>query len=262
MLLGFDRHDVRMAFNLARLGVRDRFLGSTLGLVWVIFNPVLMFGIFTFVFGFVFQSKLPGAETSLTFVVWLISGYGPWLAISEGLTYGTASVVSNSGIIKNLPFKTELLPIVGVLMGLIPLAVALVFLIVLLWVEGSMPSLPWLIIPFAIVFQVLFISGLGLFLAALNVFVRDVFLVLPNVLLLVLFASPIFYPIEAFPSVIRPLVLFNPFYVLTEAYRAPLIRYSLPPLWTLVYLVILAVLVFWAGLGFFRRLKSFFDSRL
>src|SRR2546427_562767 len=160
MLLGFDRHDVRMAFNLARLGVRDRFLGSTLGLVWVIFNPVLMFGIFT------------------------------------------------------------------------------------------------------IVFQVLFISGLGLFLAALNVFVRDVFLVLPNVLLLVLFASPIFYPIEAFPSVIRPLVLFNPFYVVTEAYRAPLIRHSLPLLWTLVYLVILAVLVFWAGLGFFRRLKSFFDSRL
>ncbi len=70
---------------------------------------MIMLGIFTFVFGYVFKSKLPGAETSLSYVIWLISGYGPWLAISDGISSGTSAITGNSGLVKNLSFKTELL---------------------------------------------------------------------------------------------------------------------------------------------------------
>ena len=81
---GFDRRDATMLANLYRMSLSDRFLGSTFGAAWAILSPLLLLGIFTFVFTFVFPSRLPGREGTLPFVIWLISGYGPWLAVSEG----------------------------------------------------------------------------------------------------------------------------------------------------------------------------------
>lgn len=262
MVIGFDRRDAKMGLGLFRMMLRDRFLGSALGLVWAVANPLLMLGIFTFVFGFVFHSRLPGATTSISYMIWLISGYAPWLAISEGLTSSAQSVAGNSGIIKNLAFKTELLPIASVLTGLVPLGVGLVFLLALLAAVGSAPSWPWLVVPLGVMLQFLLLAGLGLILSAVTVFVRDVAMALPNLLLLVLFASPIFYSLDAFPAVLRPFAQVNPFYVLTEMYRAPLVEHTLPSPSSIAYLAVLSVLLFWAGLVFFRRLKAHFDSRL
>ena len=60
--LGFDRNDLRLGVNFARIMLRDRFLGSTLGRVWAVLNPALMMVLFCFVFGVVFKSKLPGSD--------------------------------------------------------------------------------------------------------------------------------------------------------------------------------------------------------
>ena len=105
-------------------------------------------------------------------------------------------------------------------------------------------------------------SALGLFLAALNVFVRDTALALPNVLTLLLFASPIFYPISAFPAGVGKVLQFNPFYVIAACFRAPILDGVLPPLWMLAYMAVVGAAIFIAGLRWFRRLKSFFDARL
>lgn len=262
MIFSLNRQDVRMAWNLFRMTLRDRFLGSSLGMLWAWTSPALMLGIFIFAFGFVFKAKLPGAETSLTYVIWLISGYGPWLAISEGLAASTTSVVANAGMIKNLPMKTELLPMAGALTGIVPLVVAIILNVALMGASGTTPSWSWILIPFAVLVQFMLVAGIGLFLAALNVFVRDVALVLPNALLILLFASPIFYQLEQFPPVMRTISQFNPFYALTEAYRQPLLYGQVPPLWQLIYVLCLTVMLFMLGLVFFRRLKSHFDSRL
>jgi lipopolysaccharide transport system permease protein len=260
--LVFGRNDLRMGWNLFQIALRDRFIGSGLGLVWAIANPAMLLTIFTFVFGFVFQPRLPGAKTSLSFVVWLVSGYGPWLAISEGLATSTSSLTANAGLIKNLVFKRALLPMVGTMMGLVPLAVATIYLVGLLAFERRTPNASWLILPVVTVLQFFVIAGIGLVLAGINVFVRDTALVLPNVLTLLLFASPIFYPVASFPRAVQTAVQLNPFYVIAEGYRDPVINGVLPPLWSLVYLAALAAVLFLAGLAFFRRLEPHFDARL
>ena len=191
-LAGFDRRDFSMLLNLFRMSLSDRFLGSALGLVWAVLSPLLLLGIFCFVFTFVFPSRLAGREGSLPFVIWLISGYGPWLALNEGLNSATVSVIGNAGIVKNIVFKSELLPMVGSLLGLVPLVVSFALILVLQITAGELPNIAWLSLPFVIVLQFVFVSGIGLFLGALNVFVRDTALVLPNLLTLILFASPIF----------------------------------------------------------------------
>jgi lipopolysaccharide transport system permease protein len=227
-----------------------------------VLSPLLLMGIFTFVFTFVFPGRLPGRTDSLSYVIWLLSGYGPWLAISDGLSASTISVVSNAGVVKNIAFRSEILPVVGALTGLLPLGVALVVIAGLQLAAGEMPAPAVLSLPFVLVLEVAFVSGVGLFLAALNVFVRDTALALPNVLTLLLFASPIFYPLSAYPTWLAAILQFNPFYVIATCFRAPILEGSLPPLWMLAYLTGVSALIVFCGLLWFRRLKSFFDARL
>lgn len=261
-LAGFDRRDYGMLISLFRMTLGDRFLGSSLGLMWAVLSPLLLMGIFIFVFTFVFPSRLPGRDGALPFVIWLISGYGPWLALSEGLSSATSSVTSSAGIVKNIAFKSELLPVVGSMLGLVPLTVGLVLVLLLKIISGEGLSWALLVLPVVILLQLLFVSGIGLFLAALNVFVRDTSLALPSVLTILLFASPIFYPLSAYPPVAQAVLIFNPFYVLAECYRAPILSGSLPPLWMIVYLALVSCALVVSGLWWFRRLKSFFDTRL
>lgn len=261
-LAGFDRRDYGMLMNLFRMSLSDRFLGSGLGLAWAILGPLSLMGIFVFVFTFVFPSRLPNQEGALPFVIWLISGYAPWLCFSEGLSSATSSVVGNSGIVKNVAFKAELLPVVGAMMGLVPLGVGLVIVFALQLLSGKGVSPAIALLPAAIFLQLVFVSGLGMFLAALNVFVRDTALALPSILTLILFASPIFYPLTAYPEWVRGVLALNPFYIVAECFRAPLIRGELPPFWMLAYLCLVSAATLVGGLWWFRRLKSFFDTRL
>ncbi|MBF9231985.1 ABC transporter permease [Microvirga alba] len=262
VLAGFDRRDLGMMVSLTRMSLTDRYLGSALGLAWAVLSPLAMLGIFCFVFTYVFPGRLPGREGTLPFLIWLISGYGPWLSISEGLGTATGSVVGNAGIVKNIAFKSELLPIVSAITGLVPLVVAFGLIVVLQAFGGIWPSPALIALPIAIILQIVFVSGLGLFLGALNVFVRDTALILPNVLTIILFASPIFYPLSAYPKGAQAVLVYNPFYVLAECYRQPILEGALPHLWTLGYMTVISVAVFLGGLWWFRRLKSFFDTRL
>jgi lipopolysaccharide transport system permease protein len=259
---GFDRRDYGMTINLFRMTLGDRFLGSALGMAWAILSPLLLMATFVFVFTFVFPGRLPGREGTLPFIIWLLSGYAPWLALTEGLSAATSSVTSSAGIVKNIAFKSELLPIVGTMLGLVPLAVGLVVILILQIGSGEGLSAATAILPLSIVLQLVFVAGLGLFLSALQVFVRDTALALPSVLTILLFASPIFYPISAYPAPIQAILIFNPFYVIAECYRAPLLTGSFPPLWMLASLTLVSTVLVSAGLWWFRRLKSFFDTRL
>jgi len=261
-VLGFEWRDARFALSYVKMMFRDKFVGSSLGIVWAVASPILMLGIFTFVFGFVFRSKLPGAETSLSYVIWLISGYGPWLAISEGINASASSVLGNAQLIKNIKMKPELLAISGAAMGSVPLAVAIVYLIALLVVSGSEPHLSWLLIPVIVMVQFLIVAGIGMACAAFAVFWRDIIHIMPNLLMIIMFSTPIFYPMAAMPEIVQSVSGFNPIYILSEWYRQPLLNHTYPPIWTFIYLLVISLGVFVAGLFVFRRLKPYFESRL
>ena len=261
-VLGFESRDVQLTLNFFRAGVRDKYLGTSLGSVWGIANPLLMLTIFTFVFGYVFKLRLPGAETTLGYAIWLISGYGPWIAVHEAIMASATSVTSAAGIVKNLAFKVEVLPIAGALTGLLPLLVSLVFLLVLLVASGNPPTWHVVLLPLIIATQFLFVIAVGFLLAAVTVFFRDFAFALPNLLMVVLFASPIFYPVESMPRIVQAVSRFNPFYILAESYRAVLLYHKVPDLLALTYLVLLAMAVGLATLRVFRRLRGYFEAAL
>lgn len=261
-LLGFDRRDASTIWNFFRMFLRDRFLGSRLGTIWAVLNPALMMAIYTYVFGWVFKSRLPGADSTLAFATWLIAGYGPWLAVSESLASAASSVVGNSGLVKNMAFKTECLPVAAAMLGLVPLVIALLFAMGLMIVDGNVPTwhavaaLPGILVAFA------FLASFGVGLAVLTVFVRDVSLILPSVLMMILFASPIFYPMEAMPRVLAVAAEWNPFYLLVQFVREPLIFHRIPPLSQWAYMVAVTAVLAVVNLKLFRRLKGSLSSML
>ena len=261
-LFGFDRVDAKLIWNFLKMHIRDKYLGSTLGSVWAIVNPLLFLGVFTFVFGYVYRIRLPGAETTLSYAIWLISGYIPWLASTEGIMAAAMSVVAAAGLVKNMAFKTEVLPISAGVTGFVPLSVGLIFLSLLLLLDGNHVSWHALFVFPVVVLQFGLVISLGFFLSAITVFVRDVGIALPNMLTIVLFATPIFYPIDMMPDIIQAVSQANPFYVISDSYRQSLVYHRIPNLLGLLYLGALALILGLLGLRAFRRVKGYFEARL
>lgn len=261
-MFGFNKQDVRLAFNLFVMNFRDRYLGSSLGSFWAIANPLFMLALYTFVFGYVLKVRLPGAETTLAYVIWLIVGYGPWVATIEAIMSSTTSIVGAAGVVKNLAFKVELLPISAAFVGLISLAVTLFFLLVLMVIAGNIPDWHIVWLPVIVALQFFLIVALGLWLSAINVFVRDLSIALPNILTIILFVTPIFYPLEGLPSLVQKLSFANPFYLISDAYRGVFLHNTTPNLAGMSYVFLLSLTIFYFGLAAFRRVKGYFDSAL
>jgi lipopolysaccharide transport system permease protein len=252
----------RQTLSFAKIQLKDRYLGTSIGIIWTVLNPVIMLSLYTFIFGFVLQSKAPGAETSFAYALWMISGLGPWLSISESLNGATGSVVGNGGLIKNMAFKSESLPLAAAITGLIPLGVSLAFLLCLSIYAHSYPTWHLAILPWCLFVHVLFVCGLSLIFSTINVFFRDFGVVLSNLLMILLFGTPIFYSIDQFPVVLQKVSRFNPFYIVTNNYREILINHHVPDVQHNIYLLAVSLILFYFGLRFFRRLKGFFEGVL
>jgi lipopolysaccharide transport system permease protein len=129
-------------------------------------------------------------------------------------------------------------------------------------VDGNLPTGHALVAILGAALGLAFLGAVGLGLAVMTVFVRDVSVILPNVLMMVLFASPIFYPMDAMPPVPQRLARWNPFYLITEFIREPIMFHRIPPLSEWLYMVALVALLGLATLTVFRRLKGNLSSML
>ena len=261
-LFGFSRQDAHLIWYLGRNQIRDRYLGSVMGISWAVIQPLLILGMYVFIFGFVFRARIPGSERTLAYAIWLISGYLPYLAISDAVTATANSVVGGSNLVKNVVFKVECLPLSALFSSLVPFAVGIVFLLCLLYADGNYPSWHICLLAVLLVVQYLFLAGIGFFLGALTVFLRDIIYALQSLLMLVLFFTPIFYSVDMLPARIRPLVWFNPLYQITDGFRRILLQHDVPNWAGLAYCTALGLLCFWLGSKFFRKLKGYFESAL
>jgi lipopolysaccharide transport system permease protein len=261
-ILEYQREDIRLIYSLFKMKLRDRYLGSALGFFWSVLNPIFLLGMYTFVFGFVFKAKLPDSESTFAFAIWLISGFVPYLSISDSLNTTAGSIVGGSSLVKNIVFKSETLVLASVLISMIPFAVGMFFLIILLVIDGNYPT--WHVVSLApvLVFHLTLLAGLGFFLGATTVFIRDIVQALPTATLLILFFSPIFYTVEMLPWPIKQLTFFNPFYQICQPYREVLLYHRFPSLPGLLYMMALSSIFFILGLKYFRHFKGYFEMKL
>jgi len=263
---------VRFRGLLATLVVRElkaRYRGSVLGFLWSLVTPLILLAVYTFVFSFIFQPRLSGADP---YPLFLMSGLFSWIWIATSLQEGTVSLTASAGLIRKAVFPVEVLPIVSVFANLVHLVLALPVLAAGMSLGRYLgfPVGGWaaLAFPAVIVLQVVLLGGMSLGLAALNVHFKDVKDIVANLLALLFYLTPVIYTLEgiSFPDegwaqVLGGLVTqfvrwCNPFTPFTEATQEVLFRgaWPDPSLW--LHMVLWAAGSWIVGVWFFDRLRD------
>jgi lipopolysaccharide transport system permease protein len=238
-----------LALQLARRELRNRYLGSFSGGAWALLQPLVQLAVYAFVFGYVFRARLPGADAP-GYVPFLVVALWPWTAFSEALSRATTAIPDNASLIGKVALPRAALVLAPVLASFtIHGAGFLGLLLVLL-------LLPALLLLF------LFALGLALLLSALQVFVRDIAPALPQLLMLWMFLSPVFYARSAMPEFAQPWFDLNPMSGLIEYLRLVLLGMPAPGLRALICSVCAVALALWLGVFAFRRLQRHFEDFL
>ncbi len=197
--------------TLVKREVVGRYRGSILGILWSFFNPILMLAVYTFVFSVVFNAKWSGGnESKSEFALILFAGMIIFNLFAECFNRAPSLVLANTNYVKKVVFPLEVLPWVSIGSGLfhamISAAVWLLFYIVVV----GMPHLTILLMPFVLLPLILFIAGLTWILASLGVYLRDVAQLVGVLTTILMFLSPLFFPVDALPPQYQPLLNLNP----------------------------------------------------
>ena len=249
--------------------VRTRYIGTLLGAAWILIRPAILIAFYTFIFSVVFKmrtgtdvmGRAVGDAGPYTYALFILGGLVPWLAFSEGLNQAAASIVQNKEIITKVVFPVELLPMASVASAQVAFAAMTLIVIVLVIATGGL-SVTMLWLPVFFLLITLFALGLGYIFAVVNTYFRDVSNLLPFVMLLWMYASPILYPITALPKAFQPIMRLNPMAAIVEAYRASVVFGVPPSLSSLGYAAVASVLTFMVGFALFGRAQRLFSEVL
>lgn len=238
------------------LGVRDlklRYRQTALGAVWVVLQPLLAAGIFSFVFGQV--ADLPSG--GVPYFVFAYAGLLGWNIFSDTVTRASASLVSHQAMVSKIFFPRLLLPASTVIAKAIDSGVSAVVMVILL-VANDMP-LRWqlLALPLCLLLTFMLSLGLGLIAAAYSVTYRDVAYVVPVTIQMLLYASPVAYSLAAVPQDARSYYALNPLVGLIEAYRWSIIGSDLRPAYV-AWSAVAGALLLVGGAFVFRGLERRF----
>ena len=245
----------RLILQTTRSDIRARYTGSILGLSWAVINPLLLLSVYIVLYVFILGVRLPGRPSGLEYTLVIFTGLIPWFGFAEATAWSVGAVVSNAALLHNTSFPAPVLPVKAVFSGLVGQAVGLVLLLGGLAWTGHF-SAWWLLLPLAIVTQLLLSLGLGWILAALNVFVRDLGQAISALLLFLMFVSPIAFTGEFVEGTrLRLLLYVNPISYLINLYRAPLFYGQAPSVLDLTLGPLAALVVFVLGFRFFVRIR-------
>ena len=187
-LYGF-RHLLR---NLVIRDLKVRYKSSLLGVVWSLLNPLLMMVVFTLVFGVLAGNDI--RDYSVFFLVGLL----PWNFFNGALLGSTLSITANAALVKKVYFPRELLPLASIFSNLVNFGIALIVLVVFLYATGLGLTVHALWVIPLLITQIIFTLGLGLLLGSLQVFYRDVMMILDVVMLAWFFLTPVMYSLSRF----------------------------------------------------------------
>jgi lipopolysaccharide transport system permease protein len=233
-----------------------RYRQTALGVIWVVLQPLLGAGVLSFVFGRI--ARLP--SDGVPYFVFAYVGMLAWNTLSSTVTKISTSLTGNQQLISKIFFPRLVLPLSTLGSTLIDFLVALVMLAVILLVQGVAPGVTLLTLPIWLFLLVLLGSGIGLTAAALMVSYRDIGYVLPVVLQVGLYASPVAYSMAAVPTSVRWAVTLNPMTGLLEGFRSACLGFPLPAPGLLAWSACCSVSAFLGGaLVFANRERRFAD---
>lgn len=236
--------------------IRGKYKGSFLGILWSFLNPLLQVAVYAIVFPYIMRVETPN------YLQYLIVGIIPWTFFITVINQGMIAVRMNAGIIKKVYFPREILPISVAISGLVNFFISCIIVLIFCVFGGLGISWHLILLPLIALIQFIFTLGLVLALSAINIYIKDTEYIVQFIINMLFYATPILYPATLFPEKIRWVLYLNPLTGIIDAYRDIFMYHQMPGLMSILYLVVVAVIIFFVGLAIFRKLEKGFAEEL
>lgn len=241
---------------------KKQYLGSYFGLLWAFIQPLTFMLVIWVVFEIGFRAMPVVGD--IPFFLWLMCGMIPWFFISDAITSGTNSIVSNDFLVKKVAFRVSILPLVQIGSAFIIHFFLIVLLILMFIIYGFTPSIYWLQLPYFIFCSFILILGISWLTSALRVFIKDVGNIIAVLIQIGFWATPIFWSIDLVPKEYQYIIKLNPIFYIVDGYRDSFIyhtwfweSYKVTP-----YFIITTSILFITGAIVFKRLRPHFGDVL
>ena len=234
--------------------IKTRYAQSVLGIGWAIIQPLFSMVVFTIVFGNLAKVSSDGVP----YAIFSYAALVPWTYFSSALTDSTNSLVNASTMITKVYFPRLVLPIAPVFGKLIDFGIAMVILGGFMIYFRITPTVWAFFLPYLILMMILSAAGIGMWLTAMAVQYRDIRYAMSLAVTLLMYAAPVVYPASSVPDQWRVLYSINPMVGVIEGFRASLLGTTAMP-WDFIWVGTVSALVFFfSGLVYFRRMEKIF----
>lgn len=238
--------------------LKVRYKQTVLGVAWIVLQPVVSMVIFSFLFGNLL--KVPSGD--VPYPVFAYSALLPWNYFASSLNKSSTSLVGSAHLITKVYFPRLVIPISGVLSGLVDFAISFVVLIGLMVYFQIAPNANVLFLPGFILLATMTALGFGLWLSALNVHYRDINYLVPYLVQMWMYVTPVIYGSTLIPERFRWLMSLNPMTGVVEGFRwallGPYLAETRPPETLFLVSIVITLIVLVSGAVFFRNTERTF----
>ena len=234
--------------------IKIRYKQTAIGVSWAVLQPFLTMVIFAVIFGSFAQIPSDG----LPYPVFAYTALLPWTYFSQAVGRSSHCLVGDASLLQKVYFPRLILPLTAVIVPLVDFLFAfLVFLGMIVWFDVAL-TWKFLMLPLFLFMAFLTALGIGLWLAPLNVKYRDVRIVIPVIIQLWMYASPIVYPLSLIPEKWRFLYSLNPLVGVIDGFRWALVGHAKPDFELMAVSAVAIMFLLWLGLYFFKRAEPTF----
>lgn len=243
-----------LLFTWALRDFKVRYSQSLLGITWAILQPFSLMVIFSAVFSVIL--KVP--TDRIPYPVFAYTALLPWTFFANSLSFSIPSLVNNMNLVSKIYFPREIFPLSSIMVCFVDFLVASsIYVMMLLFYRVSVrPTI--LFVPLILMVQILLTIGISLLGSAVNVFYRDVRFVIPLLLQIWMYVSPVIYPANLIPIKYRPIYFLNPMAELIDAYRRTILFNQMPDWPYLGLATLLSVLLMVGAYRYFKRVERKF----
>jgi lipopolysaccharide transport system permease protein len=231
-----------------------RFSRSRLGALWVIIHPLMQAIIFALVLSEVMASKMPGmANNKFAYAIYLMSGMLGWSLFTEVISRCLTLFIDNGNLLKKIVFPRLCLPLIIIGSALVNSSLLFFSILLVFGILGHWPGLQIVWVPLLLMITLTLGLGIGLILGILNVFMRDIGQVIPIVLQLGFWFTPIVYSVDIIPPSFRQLLQSNPLLPIVKGLQNAMLYNTPPDLIALSWVSTIAILLLLFAMTLFRR---------
>lgn len=247
-----------LCLELARRDLGGQFAGQALGRLWIIAHPLLLYGVYVFIFAIVLKVNITqSADMPRDYTTYILAGLVPWLASQQALARAPTALMAHANLVKQVVFPIEVLPVGVIVAAAIPLLVGLAVIVARVVLVTA--DIPWtyVLLPAVVTIHAAFMLGLTNILAVTTPFFRDVKDFMQVMTVVGVYAIPAFYLPQWVPQAIRPWLYVNPFSYFVWMYQDALYFGAIQHPYAWLVSLFLAVGTLALGMRCLHKLKPY-----